>query len=117
MKKIIALLLLLSLCACATTGIRKTPGQWEQFRAAWIDLEPEPYKVFVNEHVGTFDAAPRDLRAEALRKWDSMYPDEPFPTRKADNKVDNKETWRGVGVILKTVTEFVFYEGIRQALF
>jgi phage recombination protein Bet len=55
------------------------PEQPKGFRDEWINLRQKGYSTFVFRNKERFAAADAELQAEAKAKWESFYPDNPWP--------------------------------------
>ena len=68
----------------ASTEEEPVENQWEAWTSTWVNLRrsQDPKKGFrgyVVNNLDKFKTAPQNIRNRAKRKWETLYPDEPWP--------------------------------------
>lgn len=67
-------------------------NEWDDFRSQFINLKGAGFSTFVFSNKERLISAPVNIKKEALDKWNKLYPNQPFPYSKAEQKPDEPIT-------------------------
>lgn len=122
-KTMLILLNLIIIACTATTNQSSIPALtdlkfWTEFQHEWIDMDVDPYKLYVFHNINEFNAAPEDIKQHGIEKWQAFYPQDAWPPDNPPKKIGSgpfisgKQIGEAAKIIIPAIMTGIVTNGI-----